>query len=82
MKLTYEQDLFPGEYFGEIALEGLHHRAVTVQALTDVDLLSIEHVCNEYVLLIYCRYNTNNSLTFTVLLIKNLYYLIFMYGIV
>ena len=43
LKLAYEQDLFPGEYFGEIALEGVYHRAVTVQALTDIELLSIEH---------------------------------------
>lgn len=43
LKLTYEQDLFPGEYFGEVALEGLHHRGATVQALTDVDLLVIDY---------------------------------------
>lgn len=43
LKLAYEQDLFPGEYFGETALEGLHHRGATVQALTDVDLLVVDY---------------------------------------
>ena len=43
MRLTYEQDLFPGEFFGEVALDGLHHRAVTVQALTDLELICVDY---------------------------------------
>lgn len=40
--MEYEEDLFPGEIFGEAALGGVHHRYITVQAITDVDLILVE----------------------------------------
>src|SRR5437764_208520 len=41
-KLYFEEDLFPGEVFGESALNGMHTRQHTVQAVTNVELALIE----------------------------------------
>lgn len=38
----YEEDLCPGDIFGETALSGMHSRMMTVMAITNVDLLVID----------------------------------------
>lgn len=43
-KKIYQEDLYPGEIFGQAALEGVSHRLVSAQALTEVDLASIDYV--------------------------------------
>ena len=40
--LEFEEDLGPGEVFGEAALGGVYHRYITAQAMTDVELAIIE----------------------------------------
>jgi CRP-like cAMP-binding protein len=42
LKLYFEEDLFPGEVFGETALSGMHTRLITAQAITNVDLAVID----------------------------------------
>lgn len=42
VKLYFEEDLFPGEVFGETALSGMHTRLITAQAITNVDLAVID----------------------------------------
>jgi CRP-like cAMP-binding protein len=40
--VQYEQDLMPGEVFNESALGGMHKRLLTVQGVTECDILLIE----------------------------------------
>jgi CRP-like cAMP-binding protein len=41
-KTYYEEDLFPGDVFGEMALAGMHTRMITALSMTNVDLMVIE----------------------------------------
>lgn len=40
--LYYEEDLFPGEIFGEAALGGMHTRLITAQTITEAELAVID----------------------------------------
>lgn len=42
----YQEDLFPGEIFGETALEGVNTRTTLVQTITDCDIALIS--CDDY----------------------------------
>lgn len=41
-KVFFEEDLFPGEIFGEAALSGMHTRLITALSMTNVDLVYID----------------------------------------